>query len=144
LGKYSSKFQDFIKAVNGVEAHIEGIPGRVDHSTAGSIYAIETFNKIGRVFAYLIAGHHAGLPDWQSDTSGMSGLAQRLEKKDLLKAALSSGITTDILSRTLPSERPKAGSDLSLSLWIRMLFSCLVDADFLDTEWTYLIFPAPF
>ncbi|MDD4930239.1 MAG: CRISPR-associated endonuclease Cas3'' [Gallionella sp.] len=35
LGKFSSEFQRYIKTVSGYDAHIEGVPGRVDHSTAG-------------------------------------------------------------------------------------------------------------
>lgn len=133
LGKFSEKFQEYIRSVNGIDAHIEK-RGKVDHSTAGSIYAVETFSKTGRIFAYLIAGHHAGLPDWQSDTSGMASLAQRLTKKELLKSVLSNEISLGILNSRLPNERPKAGSSISLSLWVKMLFSCLVDADFLNTE----------
>src|SRR3990167_9764174 len=62
LGKYSNEFQHYIKTVSGydAEAHIEGKPGRVDHSTAGAIHAIRKLNQHGRILAYLIAGHHAG------------------------------------------------------------------------------------
>ncbi|MDA8424462.1 MAG: CRISPR-associated helicase Cas3' [Nitrospiraceae bacterium] len=134
LGKYSPEFQRYILAASGFDEHIENAPGKVDHSTAGGIHAVENFKKMGRVFAYLIAGHHVGLPDWQSDTAGMAALVQRLEKEALLASARSGEIPANVLSRPLPAERPKAGSDLSLSFWIRMLFSCLVDADFLDTE----------
>ncbi|MDO9190853.1 MAG: CRISPR-associated endonuclease Cas3'', partial [Sulfurimicrobium sp.] len=68
LGKYRAAFQCYIKKVSGydAEAHIEGAPGRVDHSTAGAIHAMEKRGPQGRILAYLIAGHHAGLPDWNS------------------------------------------------------------------------------
>ena len=62
LGKYSTEFQQYIKSVSGYDAHIEA-PGRVDHSTAGAIHAMRQFNQHGRILAYLIAGHHGGLPD---------------------------------------------------------------------------------
>lgn len=124
LGKFSPDFQ----------RRIRGASLRVDHSTAGAIYAFQKFNNVGRILGYLIAGHHAGLPDWQTETSGSSGLAQRLNKDDLLKAALNGNPPDDMLNYKLPSEAPKPGTDLALSLWIRMLFSCVVDADFLDTE----------
>lgn len=122
IGKFSSDFQKRIRGANL----------RVDHSTAGAIYAVEKFQTIGRIFAYLIAGHHAGLPDWQTPTSGMSGLAQRLDRGDLLKDALNESPSSGLINQKLPSERPNPGTDLAL--WIRILFSCIVDADFLDTE----------
>jgi CRISPR-associated endonuclease/helicase Cas3 len=117
MGKYSGEFQ----------AHIRGKPGRVDHSTCGAVKACETFDVAGRILAYIIAGHHAGLPDWQTEASGMSGLAQRLDKR-----IPTSHPPEDLLTKKLPLEKPRPGTDPSM--WIRMLFSCVVDADFLDTE----------
>jgi CRISPR-associated endonuclease/helicase Cas3 len=136
LGKFREKFQQYIKTVSGydAEAHIEGAPGRVDHSTAGAIHAIEKLGPQGRILAYLIAGHHAGLPDWNSLESGQSSLLQRIEegkKKDYLQEALLAMPATSILEQPRPASLPPQGS---WALWIRMLFSCLTDADFLDTE----------
>lgn len=86
----------------------------------------------GRVLAYLIAGHHAGLPDWAADETGAKALSHRLQKKELLDCTLAQPIPGDILNAPLPTSKPAKGTDPAL--WIRMLFSCLVDADFLDTE----------
>jgi CRISPR-associated endonuclease/helicase Cas3 len=130
LGKYSEDFQQMLLA--SADAHIETKPGRIDHSTAGAIHATESFKIPGRIFSYLIAGHHAGLPDWQTDTAGRKSLVQRLLNTDLLKKLPFSDIPPDIIEQTLPKQRfiTKEGH----ALWIRMLYSCLVDADFLDTE----------
>jgi CRISPR-associated endonuclease/helicase Cas3 len=132
LGKFSSEFQCYIRAANGVDAHIEGKPGRVDHSTAGALHSIKQLNTKGRILAYLIAGHHAGLPDWEADKIGNAALKLRLGNTALLNAACVGDIPSDILSPPLPKERPKSGADPAL--WVRLLFSCVVDADFLDTE----------
>ncbi|NTV13850.1 MAG: CRISPR-associated endonuclease Cas3'' [Desulfobulbaceae bacterium] len=132
LGKYDPEFQRYIRAAN--EASLETKPGKVNHSTAGSQLALERFEKLGRILAYPVAGHHAGLPDWQSETSPLASLSQRLSQTEHLLAARVGGIPADILSSPLPTEKAKSGTDLSRSLWLRMLFSCLVDADFLDTE----------
>ncbi len=134
LGKFREKFQKYIKSVSGydAEAHIEGAPGRVDHSTAGAIHAIEKLGPSGRIIAYLIAGHHAGLPDWNGESAS---LFQRLEggkTKGYLKEALLSKPTANLLDQSVPASLPPQNG--SFALWIRMLFSCLVDADFLDTE----------
>lgn len=134
LGKYSSAFQSYIKRASGFdpEAILEGQKGRVDHSTAGAIYAMNCMGPRGKILAYIIAGHHAGLPDWLGEESGNGSLAVRLQKTELLDAVLQSSLPREIAGPTLPSSMPPKGA--WPSLWIRMLFSCLVDADFLDTE----------
>lgn len=136
LGKYAPEFQSYIRTASGFDpgAHLEGQPGRVDHSTAGAVLALDRFGVRGRVLAYLIAGHHTGLADWQSDRpAGPAPLANRLtERRDLLDRARAATIPDAILDAPLPTTAPPPGADLAL--WIRMLFSCVVDADFLDTE----------
>ncbi|TAN41724.1 MAG: CRISPR-associated helicase Cas3' [Nitrospirae bacterium] len=133
LGKFSPAFQKKIRAAagSGIEAHIEA-KARVDHSTAGAIYSVEKCNGIGRILAYLSAGHHAGLADWQSHETGLKALSQRLLNNSLLDDARQGSVPDEILNYSLPTQKPKSGSDHAF--WIRMLFSCLVDADFLDTE----------
>jgi CRISPR-associated endonuclease/helicase Cas3 len=130
LGKYSLEFQDKLKAAAGHEAHLEA-KARVNHSTAGGLYAIQKFNIAGRLLAYVAAGHHAGLPDWEADSTGRAALSQRLLQEKLLSAALDNDIPAEILEQKFPVEKP-IGRDPAF--WLRMLFSCLVDADFLDTE----------
>ncbi|MFP3976094.1 MAG: CRISPR-associated endonuclease Cas3'', partial [Dehalococcoidia bacterium] len=105
LGKFSQEFQQYILAANGTEAHLEGKPGRVDHSTAGGLLAVQTFNDPGRLLAYLIAGHHAGLPDWEADKTGNAALSQRLKNLGLLDVALKGNIPTDILNQSWPKDR---------------------------------------
>ncbi len=137
LGKYSDTFQKMIFDANGIEAHIE--PEHVaprNHSSAGALYAVESLGVHGRVLAYLIAGHHGGLPDWYKiDTPGQA-LGERLNENEYLEAALSARIPQDILAKAKPVQ-PIIGGREGFALWVRMLFSALVDADFLDTEAFY-------
>jgi CRISPR-associated endonuclease/helicase Cas3 len=140
LGKYRPAFQGYIKTVSGYdpEAHIEQGNGKVDHSTAGAIHATKYGKAPGTFLAYLIAGHHAGLPDWDSAEAGGSALSIRLKsgkEKGYLSEALTADIPSDILNPAIQLDKflPLGGSK-GLHLWLRMLFSCLVDADFLDTE----------
>ncbi|MDD5560061.1 CRISPR-associated helicase Cas3' [Candidatus Methylomirabilis sp.] len=133
LGKYSPDFQRKIHAAAGQDAHLETKARRVDHSTAGALHAVECFGRIGRILAYVAAGHHAGLPDWTADETGGAALESRLRlNRPLLDAAKAGAVPPAILNRVLPTEKPPLGADPAL--WIRMLFSCVVDADFLDTE----------
>lgn len=139
IGKYSTEFQRYIKTVSGYDrtnAHIEGgAPGRVDHSTAGAIHAVRQFGAHGRILAYLIAGHHAGLADWSAAETGAKALSSRLDASQnyLLDRIPAQTIPQAILTQPKPTTKPRGGAE-GLHLWLRMLFSCLVDADFLDTE----------
>ena len=135
LGKYSAEFQKRIKSVSGydVEAHLEGPAGRVDHSTAGAQHAICQFGFHGRILAYLIAGHHAGLPDWHTSETVGAALKVRLDDGIHLERIRSQTIPDEMLSQPKPTG-PLLGGSAGFALWVRMLFSCLVDADFLDTE----------
>ncbi len=116
----------------GSEAHIETQRGRIDHSTAGALLAVEKFKIAGRIFSYLIAGHHAGLADWQSPEAGNRSLVYRLQNYCFLKQVLTSNIQQEIVEHSLPKQKFRTAT--GVALWIRMLYSCLVDADFLDTE----------
>jgi CRISPR-associated endonuclease/helicase Cas3 len=135
LGKYRPAFQRYIREASGYDrenAHIEGSKtGRVDHSSAGALYALEILGPPGRALAYLIAGHHAGLPDWDSAEAGGGALSVRIKQRELMEDALRANPPQEILRQSKPTARPPGGA---IHLWLRMLFSCLADADFLDTE----------
>lgn len=136
LGKYSAEFQARIARESGYdpEAHVEGSTGKVNHSSAGALYAVEKLGNKGRLLAYLIAGHHAGLPDWYGDENAAAALAKRLSEQEYLDKVPREEIPIDILSPNVAPTSPARGGADGLALWLRMLFSCLVDADFLDTE----------
>ena len=143
LGKFQPAFQSYIRRDSGFdpEAHLEGsVPGRVDHSSAGALHAVAQLGRngdrgeaIGRLLAYVIAGHHAGLPDWSQADGGTGSLQARLQARgDQLRATTAAPSALPFLAGETPQGGPR--SRKSLSLWIRVLFSALVDADFLDTE----------
>ncbi len=133
LGKYSAEFQRRIKSVSGYDAHLEGSGGRVHHSTAGAQHAIKQFGVHGRILAYLIAGHHAGLPDWHADETAGAALTMRLQDNRHYERIKHQAIPHEIMSQPKPDSVVLGKAD-GFALWVRMLFSCLVDADFLDTE----------
>lgn len=148
LGKYRSGFQQYVMRAADPDAHIEGKAFGRDktHSAAGALWAerklTEAFGTQGaivaRVLQYMIAGHHAGLDNWDG------GLAARLagpEARTELDEALAANPPAKIVSAdfaNLPIEALRAMGDHGIpgafALWVRVLFSCLVDADFLDTE----------
>ena len=137
LGKYRPAFQAYIRNASGFEAenaHVEGVGKRVDHSTAGAVHAIAELGEGGgRLLAYLIAGHHAGLPDWNGSNASLFQRLEAARRQGHLTEALGQQPSPAILRGQVPTSRPR-GSAKDLHLWLRLLFSCLVDADFLDTE----------
>ena len=136
LGKYRPGFQRYLRQSDNPDSHIEGkIGGREKtHSAAGALWALQQLGEPnGRVLAYLIAGHHAGLDDWDG------GLSARLASADShaeLVEAREAAPPKNILSPGdfAPNLKNIPGGSTGFALWVRMLFSCLVDADFLDTE----------
>ncbi|MBI5521681.1 MAG: CRISPR-associated helicase Cas3' [Desulfarculus sp.] len=133
LGKYSTDFQEMLSRAQaqGPDAALEG-PGRVNHSSAGAIWADQTLGGLGRLLAFTIAGHHAGLPDYINAETPQAQLRARLRQTDLLAAAQAGGIPPAIMEP--PETHCPASPPGESDLWVRMLFSCLVDADYLDTE----------
>ena len=82
--------------------------------------------------SYCIAGHHAGLPDYGNrlDTGDAPTLMGRCKKKVKDYSAFCREISVpDVTSQPFDPDKGK-DFDFSLSVFIRMLFSCLVDADF--------------
>jgi CRISPR-associated endonuclease/helicase Cas3 len=102
------------------------------HSTAGAIEA----RALGDLpTAFCIAGHHAGLPDRgnRTDTADSSTLLGRFKRTVGTQLDDYSAYRNEI---HVPDARPASfGRDAAGAFfYIKMLFSCLVDADFLDTE----------
>ena len=129
IGKYSAEFQKRIRDPKNM--------GRVDHSTAGAM-ELRRMSEQYIPLAMAVAGHHSGLMD-----GGQGRLAQaqdgtffgRLKsslpeygewKKDMDIASLEVCVPTFCM----------AGPHrvFAMSFFIRMIYSCLVDADYLDTE----------
>jgi len=154
LGKYRPGFQRYIRVVS--DAHIEGkLPASSDktHSAAGALHALRVIEAqwgaqwgvLGRVLAYVIAGHHAGLGDWVTRVGprllGTGAPDSEREYEEALAACTATSpeflqlpAGFDLQSALAAIPGPKSDQPLTVSLWIRMLFSALVDADFLDTE----------
>lgn len=135
LGKYDARFQNKLYKENGFTYPHRVPSGKVNHSCAGAAFAEEKFgNNLGRTLAYLIAGHHAGLPDYQSDKTGVASLVCRMTEAknnlDKIRQELPQSLERHETNLKFPNDVKRE----NYHLWVRMLFSCLVDADWLDTE----------
>jgi CRISPR-associated endonuclease/helicase Cas3 len=136
IGKYSQAFQH----------RLEGSKQHVDHATAGAreiarLFQTEPQRTFAELLSYCIAGHHSGLPDYgdTSDREGDTTLLARREKKRLEDySAYKTEFDTSGLNFQPRLIKPiKGHHNFSVSFLTRMIFSTLVDADWLETE-TYM------
>jgi CRISPR-associated endonuclease/helicase Cas3 len=134
LGKYGDRFQ----------SRLHGKDQGLDHWSQGAWVALTEHRAIAAALA--IQGHHVGLQRANTDAlrrMNPQGLAQnhpfRLDLSDSDCTRLKQRAEVDGLLIQTPSQTTlvhKNGMEHAVSamLDVRLLFSCLVDADFLDTE----------
>ncbi len=125
IGKYTEKFQ----------AKLRGAAVSVDHSTAAAKELLGLKNPtLAKLLAYCAAGHHCGLPDGGGlyDSAEKATLEGRLKRKTEDCSAYHTEIS---ISEPAPPNaiKPLGAFGFTLSFFTRMLFSCLVDGDYLDT-----------
>ncbi|MBV7433451.1 CRISPR-associated helicase Cas3' [Cardiobacteriaceae bacterium TAE3-ERU3] len=137
LGKYSARYQQRLRGGSSV-----------DHATAGAKIAVEKWaaNRLevalAKILAFVIAGHHAGLANAVQKGDKRRTLEQRLDLQfgsdlevldDLWQEEIALPATL-----TAPSLKPgKKIAGFSMAMLTRMIYSCLVDADYLDTQHYY-------
>ncbi|GMU44753.1 MAG: hypothetical protein AMXMBFR25_27390 [Lysobacterales bacterium] len=153
LGKFRPGFQKYVRQED--DAHIEGkgvAQKEKSHSAAGALHALksltEGFGKDGEragwLLAHLIAAHHAGLydkTDLDARLRGSDGADSEREWREAVQACARLHPDMLALPGTLDARSALLGlpglverEELAQALGVRMLFSALVDADFLDTE----------
>lgn len=137
LGKYRPEFQQYLRS-GGAARY------KTEHTGAGANLLLDTrMSGLNIMMAYCIMGHHTGLPDGgkaktdPADSPTLYGRKKRpLPDLDGYREEISAGLAQPI-ANCLPRSHP-AGITLrdgfSVAFYTRMLFSCLTDADFLDTE----------
>jgi CRISPR-associated endonuclease/helicase Cas3 len=140
LGKYQLDFQ---RKLNGEKVGVE-------HSGIGAAIASEMLKDGGIAIAFIIAGHHGGLANFiKSENYQPTPLKERLKRnesgvKDIKALAL---IPPFIIQPEIPAlpvflSPMQPNTDVATravmkrggEMWIRFLFSALVDADRLNSE----------
>lgn len=135
IGKYQ---QSFVHRIHGASISVE-------HSTCGALVAKEKYcQPLGLLMQYCITGHHSGLPDGgnandtpDSDVSTLSGrLKREVEDYSAYKEELQiPEIDQNAFMNFLISDCNNDMGELveKFAFIARYCFSCLTDADSLDT-----------
>ena len=84
-GRLAASWHDLGKCTHEFQNYLLNDGPKTEHAIIGALHAVKEFGGRGRVLAYLIAGHHTGLPDWDSDDDMGTTLKQRLAKTDQLE-----------------------------------------------------------
>jgi CRISPR-associated endonuclease/helicase Cas3 len=130
-GEVAGLLHDAGKATGEFVRRLEGCSNRVNHSIFGARIAQEKGGKLGLLLSYVVAGHHGGL----SDGGGQEGQLHYRLKHERIPGDVMLLPEVDCPSDLrLPFTKRPQKPGFSLSFFTRMIFSCLTDADFLDTE----------
>lgn len=119
-GKEQLEWQKYIQGVTGYNEEYANIKTGPNHSYVGAVIAQKQYPQIAPLIAQPIAGHHRGLYDYCDYIEET--------KRDIPRNV--------IIDNPIPYQFPRLDElkPFDLHHIIRMLFSCLVDADSLDTE----------
>lgn len=154
-GRALGILHDAGKSSEAFQRRLQGSAQHVDHSTAGAKIALDRYGEygVGRLLAYAVAAHHGGLMNGITSSQGagssLTPLEQRLQKEvepydaffDLLGESdlLALPSASELGLPFVPHRKTAPGNNVSarcFSVYVlaRMLYSSLVDADYLDTE----------
>ena len=117
-GKEKKAFQHHIIKESGLDPKIK-VDGDYRHAYVGALIATELFPNLHLLIDNALIGHHRGLYD--------DG-----DMRELMKSPIPDEVTVDEINAYL--EKPRVEKPKDIHHLERMLYSCLVDADFLDTE----------
>ena len=128
LGKFHPDFQDYLLRS---EADPTGRGHGPDHKAAGAWHAAQ--NRSLHPLSLLVRGHHGGLKSLVDSTTWVTNEAKKPAVAESLRLAREQIPDLDSPDDLGPPDHARTDR-LAGEFWLRMMFSALVDADYLDTE----------
>ena len=122
-GKEKKEFQEYIRDINGMLGHKRWTQKGKAHSYVGAILANELYPEYFPIMSQPIMGHHGSLQNYYDFRRSMSQSMPAEVHKPKEIAPLQNVETIESID-----------NEFDFSVFMRMLFSCLKDADILDTE----------
>jgi CRISPR-associated endonuclease/helicase Cas3 len=133
IGKYNPEFQDFLHQCDRAKKANQKPPTtKVPHAIYGAILAQELLKR--DYLSFLIAGHHAGLADRDDLKSKLNDPNVRQVYLTIIQLAESEIPNLKKAPKLSTSLNAVIKDKVALGLFLRLMFSCLIDADRLDTE----------
>jgi CRISPR-associated endonuclease/helicase Cas3 len=137
VGKFSQAFQRYLEQAHSAVRDGSAPPkrGSVFHAITGAILARSlkatiTADASGLEMAFAIAAHHAGL----SDMNDLQAKIQEKSEDPIFLDGATQALSWKPFDSLKPPHMPTFINHLEREFFVRMLLSCLVDADHLDTE----------
>lgn len=127
-GKEKAEFQNYIRYENGLEEKKSYTQGGKAHAYVGGLLAKRLYEPLYPILSYPIAGHHSGLDDYYPSNESR-GLKAKMDQILPSEVEVKDG-KNDLFIPTFLSQL----SISEITHVTRMLFSCLKDADCLNTE----------
>ena len=118
-GKEKRAFQEHIMRNSGYRPEVV-VNGNKDHAVVGALIAKQLFPQFHLLMDNVLMGHHRGLYDEEE-------CQQKLRETEM-------PTEIDVQPINIQLPLPRLGGKEDVHHLVRMLYSCLVDADFLDTE----------
>ena len=119
-GKEQKTFQQHIQKESGYSPEIK-VEGEYNHAYVGALIAKKLYGRppFYQFIDNILMGHHRGLYDHG-------------DKEEKLKCSMPEDVVVEEMGIKL--SLPLLGNPKDIHHLVRMLYSCLVDADYLDTE----------
>ena len=137
LGKFKDEFQQYLYDCYEAEKNKTVPPkrGSAPHKQAGALAAEMLLpEEYGQILSLPIFGHHGGMLSATETPRKVLEKTNANEVNALLERAKSADVRLEPVIPDLASLDAFGEDILALEMYLRLIYSCLVDADGLDTE----------